>query len=336
MGTRLTGSALSRAKFCAWPYREDVSFPERPSGRAADDGTEVHSMLEHWLAGEPVPAMGPRAQLIFEQVKLAFDNDNTGSLPEPAYAIDVQTGEARLIGSRLNREYGALGPNEVALTTDWVRAPETMSMEVGDLKTGFAGHVAHPRENLQLRAAAYAVAKVAGVTTAVARILIAREDEFVPLFAKFEGPEWMAEILAEMREIHFRTQLPSPAVPGEHCQWCPALGACPQTTQLAKLDETATGETPVVWTTESISSENDAKMVIHLPLIKKAIDAIESSLKERAGSEGIALPNGKVWRETRKTMRVLDKEKVERLLGENLPGFMKEIETSNGFRQVKP
>jgi CRISPR/Cas system-associated exonuclease Cas4 (RecB family) len=285
-------------------------------------------MLEFWLAGEPVPPMGPRAQLIFEQVKAAFV-DREGCLPEPAYAIDVQTGAARLIGTRLDRQYGELGPNEIALTTDWVRAT-AQAVEVGDLKTGFAGHVAHPRENLQLLAAAYAAAKVAGVKVAIPRILIAREDETVPLFARLDGEEWMEAVLSEIREIHFRTQLPSPAVAGEHCSFCPALGACPQTAHLQALEVNT--EAMVRWTTECLSAENDAKMVMHLPMLKKAVDAIEDALKTRGP---IALPNGKVWRETRKTMRVLDKEKVERELGARLPEFYKEIETSNGYRQVK-
>lgn len=317
MGTKLTGSALPRARFCAWPYREDVVYPERPRGVAAEDGIEVHTMLECHLAGEPIPPMGPRAQLIFEQVR----NVVTSGLPEPAFAIDVTTGEARLIGSRLARNYGELGPDEIALTADWLTVTDD-AVEVGDLKTGYAGHVAHPRENLQLQAACYAAAKVNKKTIAVSRVLIAREDETIPLFARFDG-DWMATVLAELREIHFRTQLPSPAVAGEHCQFCPALGACPQTTQLTAL---AAGPR---WTTECISQENDAQMVMHLPMLKKAVDAIEDALKARGP---IALPNGKVWRETRKTMQVMDKEKVKQLLGD-VP--MKEVECSAGFRQVK-
>ena len=321
MGTKLTGSALPRARHCAWPYREDVDYPERPRTQAADDGTEVHSMLEHWLAGEPVPAMGPRAQMIFEQVKAAFVQPS--GTPEPAFAIDLDTGEARLIGIRLNREYGELGPSEIALTTDWFRVDDA-SVEVGDLKTGHAGHVVHPRENLQLLAAAYAVAKFAKKTVAIVRVLIAREDEHVPLFARLDG-EWMDEVLAELREIHFRTRLPSPAVPGEHCSFCPALGACPQTAQLSLL---APGD-GVRWTTESVSPENDAKMVLHLPLVEKAVEAIRDSLKQRAP---IHLPNGKVWRETKQTRTYPDKAKLEQLPG--YAGCLRETEVSV-YRQVK-
>lgn len=321
MGTRLTGSALPRARHCAWPYRDDVSYEPRPVGKAADDGTDVHTMMEHYLAGEPVPAMGPRAQLIFEQVKLGIQPP---ALPEPAFAIDVTTGAARLIGSRLNRNYGELGQDEIALTTDWVRV-DGDSVEVGDLKTGYAGHVAHPRENLQLQAAAYAAAKVNGKRLAIAKILIAREDEFVPLFARFDG-DWMDGLLVELREIHFRTRLPSPAVPGEHCQYCPALGACPQTQQLALF------EGGPKWSTQSISAENDALMVTHLPMLEKAIDAIKDALKQRAP---IHLPNGKVWKETFKRMKTLDKQKVEQLLGDRYPECLREIECSGGFRQVK-
>ena len=279
-------------------------------------------MLERYLAGESVPAMGPRAQLIFEQVKLGI---SPPALPEPAFAIDVATGAARLIGSRLNRNYGELGQDEIALTTDWVRVDDD-SVEVGDLKTGYAGHVAHPRENLQLQAAAYAAAKVNGKRLAIAKILIAREDEFVPLFARFEG-DWMEGLLVELREIHFRTRLPSPAVAGEHCQYCPALGACPQTQQLAVI------EGGPQWSTQSISPENDALMVIHLPMLEKAVEAIKDALKQRAP---IQLPNGKIWKETFRTTRVLDKQKVEALLGARYPECLREIEHSGGFRQVKP
>ena len=151
--------------------------------------------------------------------------------------------------------------------------------------------MAHPRENLQLLAVAYAAAKYAKKQVAVVRILIAREDESVPLFARMDG-DWMERVLAELREIYFRTQLPSPAVPGEHCSFCPALGACPQTAQLSLIEP---GDA-VRWTTQHISPENDAKMVTHLPLLEKAVEAIRDSLKQRAP---IQLPNGKVWRETK-------------------------------------
>lgn len=319
MGTKLTGSALPRAKHCAWPYRDDVSYPERPQRRDADEGTEVHVSLEHYLSYEPVPPMGPRAQLIFEQVKRSVEPP---AIAEPAFAINVATGEARLIGSRLNREYGTLLPEEIALTTDWMKEVDGCP-EVGDLKTGFAGHVAHPRENLQLQAAAYAAAKVAKKQTAIARILIAREDEAVPLFSKLSG-DWMDGVLAELREIHFRTRLPSPAVAGEHCQFCPALGACPQTAHATAL---VAGPR---WTTEHVSIENDQQMVLHLPMLKKAVEAIEDALKQRGP---VTLPNGKIWKETFRKIVSADKSKLEQL-----PGYaacLTEKEVSAGFRQVK-
>jgi hypothetical protein len=318
MGTRLTGSALPRARHCAWPYRLDVVYPERPSGQAAEDGVETHTMLEHWLEGEPVPAMGPRPQTIFEQVKAYFGEPGRRRA-EVAFAIDLETGAARVIGYRLGRQYGALKDSELALTVDWAGEGE-----VGDLKTGFAGHVAHPRENLQLQAAAYALAKTQGLTAVIAKVLIAREDETVPLFAKIDDFD---AILAELREIHFRTQLPSPAVAGEHCQFCPALGACPQTTHLAVLE----GGSAVKWTTECLSTENDAAMVMHLPMLEKAVDAIKEALKQRGP---IQLPNGKIWKETFRKIVTADKKKLEQL-----PGYaacLSEKEVSNGFRQVKP
>lgn len=315
MGTRLTASALPRARHCAWPYRSDVAYPERPAGRAADEGTDVHEMLECYLAGEEIPIKGPRALVIFEQVLLA----GISGRPEVAFAIDVETGGARVIGERLKRDYGVLKDSEIALTVDWVNGGE-----VGDLKTGFAGHVTHPRENLQLLAGCYAACKVAGTTSGVARIVIAREDEFVPLSAQLEGPEWMDAVLSELREIHFRTRLPSPAVAGEHCSFCPALGACPQTEQATAL---VAGPR---WTTELVSLENDQQMVLHLPMLKKAVEAVEDALKARGP---IPLPGGKVWRETTKKIRTADKSLLEQL-----PGYqdcLREKEVSNGWRQVK-
>lgn len=315
MTTPLTGSQLDRARYCAWPYRDDVSYPERESGRAADEGTEVHSMLEQYLSGEEVVAASPRAQLIFNQVK---HHVSPPAMSEPAFAIDVATGAARHIGNRINRQYGKLGPNEIALTTDWCKPGE-----VGDLKTGFAGHVKHPRENIQVLSAAYAWAKVNGESTMIGRILIGREDECIPIFSKFDG-DWMEQTLTELREIHYRTRLPSPAVAGEHCQFCPALGACPQTAHTQAL---VAGPK---WSTERISLENDQQMVIHLPMLKKAVEAIEEALKKRGP---LMLPNGKVWRETTKRIVTADKSKVEQL-----PGYaacLTEKEVSNGWRQVK-
>jgi hypothetical protein len=318
----LTGSALPRARHCAWPYRSDVSYPERPRTKAADDGNEVHSMLEHYLAGEPIPVMGPRAQLIFAQVQAVLP---MGPRPEVAFAINVRTGDARIIGERISRDYGKLSEDEIALTVDWYLKGDQF-VEVGDLKTGFAAHVAHPRENLQLLAGAYAAAKVAGASIAIVRILIAREDGTVPLFAHLDGA-WMESVLAELREIHYRTQLPSPAVAGEHCSFCPALGACPQTSQVAAL-----ARTDFEWTTEFVSVENDAKMVLHLPLVEKAFEAVRDALKARARVAPIALPNGKVWRETVSKRKSIDTKAVEADHGLK---YSREYEVSS-FRQVKP
>lgn len=325
-GTKLTFSATGRAKHCAWAYRDDVDYPLKPEWlerRDADDGHEVHEMLEHWLAGEPVPAMGPRAALIFEQVKQGF-GEQSGT-PEPSWAISLTTGNVRYLGNRLKRQYGVLQPDEIAGTADWCALGE-----VGDLKTGFAGHVPHPREHLQQLCAAYCVAKLEGTTSCLVRTLIAREDEYVPLFAKLQGPEWMEAVLKELRDMHYRTRLPSPAVAGEHCQFCPAMGACPQTAHLTAIAESGS---VVRWTTESLSAENDAQMVIHLPMVKKAVKAIEDALKTRAP---IHLPDGKVWQETTKKVRQLDRQKVEQMLGERYASCLSEVEVSNGYRQVRP
>lgn len=324
MGTRLTGSALPRARHCAWPYRLDVVYPEREQRQDATEGQETHSMLEHWLAGEEVPSMGPRAQTIFEQVK-AYFKEPGGRAPEAAFAIDVETGEARILGYRMGRKYGPLKDSEIALTVDWAGDDE-----VGDLKTGFAGHVAHPRENLQLLAGAYALAKVKKLDSVFVKILIAREDEVVPLWAKLDGG-WMDSVLAELREIHFRAQLPSPAVAGEHCQFCPALGACPQTAQAGALMGAANADQPAVrWGTEFVSAENDAAMVMNLTMLEKAIDAVKDALKRRGP---ITLPNGKVWRESISKRRVLDKEALERTI--DTTPYYRDIEIKS-WRQMKP
>ena len=157
----------------------------------------------------------------------------------------------------------------------------------------------------------------------------------------FANADKLAEALREI-DAQFRARASLEAKAGEHCRYCPALGACPETGRAVQAATVSwSGERKVelparaVFTTEFVSKENDARLVEEISAIKKMLESVEDALKERAKlAGGVVLPSGKIWKPVLCRRTALDREKVEEYLGDQLPSYMKTTEYEQ-FKLVK-
>ncbi len=188
-------------------------------------------------------------------------------------------------------------------------------------------------ENLQLRFAGLCHALVHGVAEVDLEIARIRTDGVHVERGKMTAFE-LSLTQSLVHEIVERIAGSEPVL-GDHCTYCPALGACPATRQGIEL-VAPQSLNAVRWTTDFLSLQNDSAMVEQLPAVKKALEAIETALKGRyAGGPGLLLPNGKVWKEILSKRDGFDAKKAAELLGDRAAECAKTSEYTQ-FRQVKP
>jgi hypothetical protein len=328
---RLTGSKLPIARHCGWALREDTTYPERPRGESADEGNKVHEKIANDLLMRARQIGGDDEQLVQQAFKYLGDEHmvyTNGVKPEVTYAWDPKTGKARLLGQMLNRDYSSADPHEVVGTVDFVIVKED-HVVVGDWKSHFTSHVTLAKENAQLIFGALCAAQVHGLKRARIDIIGLQPKRYEL------DSHWLERLDLMVWDAEFRRiveSLPSAqAKKGGHCTWCPALGACPETESLVKVESVEIQN--FKFTTQFISKENDEQQVLHLPALKKAVEELEKSLKGRY-PEGISLPNGKLWRPSLVKKDQFDKEKAIKLLGQRADEcyYQTEYET---WRQVK-
>lgn len=252
---RFTASSLARVSAC--PVSEALPHVQTASSIDAARGTAAHEFLfrlhngelrEDALAEVPAEHREYCASIALEPVP--------GAIAEVALSYDVLRRTARVL-SVSNREYGELGPSEIAGTCDlFIPAPPRGVATVVDWKTT---HDVDGMERFapQLEFYALALARVHHL----ARIryeIVAIDDRGQPHYAvqvelDFEDLEVIADRLVEAwRSVgdaeraaaqHARSSS-APWVPnvsdGEHCRYCPAWRACPA--KRAVLE--AVGRTP--------------------------------------------------------------------------------------------
>jgi hypothetical protein len=118
--------------------------------------------------------------------------------------------------------------------------------------------------------------------------------------------------------------------PGEHCRYCPAQVQCPKTRTAIQ----ALIPEKVDWRLDRSTLENDQAMVLALPALKAAVDAVDKALKARC-KDGLTLPNGKVWKPVLQTRRGYDTKRMVERLGAEAEQYATKTEYET-FRQVKP
>lgn len=287
---RLTASHLDLAAACPashhLPWQKDTS-------EAAQNGTARHAFLERAVSGDREGAL----ELLREDLRGRMSRVDIeailSSLPGPplaevALAYDPATDMARELATDGHRDYSLAKPNEIVGTVDLLAANESVGT-VLDYKTG-AAWVDGARDSLQIRFAAVALSRHAGVDVVNAAVAKIGEDgETLLLKATFDEID-LAAGAHELAELQARVQSSGPddTVLGPHCRYCPARASCPaqakaaqQLIEISARSATLTPETAALaWTL--------------MKAVGGAVDTVKDALRAwvRTGGE-IRLPNGK-------------------------------------------
>ncbi len=333
-------SSLPRVLSCGWELHPEAEHaPPEPSDDAAF-GSAVHEVC---LGPETVANVTaicakwkqPDAEVLaYSRPVLRKLGEVPTAVKEAAYAWSLATGQARLLGQWIDRNYGNLLPGEIPGTVDLFYM-DGDTLVVADLKTGHANYVAKPGENAQLLALACAIAdRTQHVGPVRLELWFARP-----------GGVWVEhETVGTIELVLFRDKLAkhlkvasagtvSPK-PGDHCKYCPARrGNCPAAAAVA---EGIVGVDKFKFSESILSQAHAEWLVDRLSLAKKLCEGVENALKQYADEhDGVMCSDGKVWKAVNAKRTSLNKDAVAARLGDEYESFTVTHEYKT-YRKVKP
>lgn len=238
-----TFSSLRRAFACAastvLPLAEEQSA-------AAAQGTARHAFIHRvsdlLRAGTAVPAArelalaeapeAHRFELALIPVQALRLQD---TVAEVAFAIDSVTGEARVLGRGIDRQYDQAGrkPTEFCGALDRVGRIGQEGVYVGDLKG--RSHDRRPEEDEQLLAGAYAACRVARRRWAEIEVIRIVDGRTFPKKVRVAAQDLdrfavrlrqLGDRIRAARRSYDAGEFPACAT-GEHCRYCPSIRYCP-------------------------------------------------------------------------------------------------------------
>lgn len=232
-----TGSGLERAMECRASNVLDRVWAE--SSTYAERGTAIHSYLQRISDGAtPDESLA----LVDDDHRDACEGLDLDGLQldqlsaEVTFVIHLVTGQARILGQGLERDYAGVGPDEVPLTIDLAGADLTARRgKVADHKSGWSRRT-RASDNWQIKGAAYALGAVYDLDE-VDGELITHRDGRPPRRdrAVFDAADLLVA-RADLRELHTRTVADRAArAAGKHieptegswCRYCPCAWSCP-------------------------------------------------------------------------------------------------------------
>lgn len=318
----LTFSGMERAAICP----ASVSLPQanRTTTWSAS-GTAQHAYLENVASlgmDRALALVPPEHRDTCKRIDLSeLPSSKPGRYAyEVAFAYNVDTGEARVLGVGLGRQYHrAEKPptaREICGTLDVVGVTDA-AVVVADLKSGW-GEVAAPRENWQLRIGALAAARAFEKDRAHVAII----------FLKDGDPRWARADLTELdldaaegsvRRIVRGVEAARAVVesgktpdtfPGSHCKYCSALPSCPGQMGLiaAALDKKLGPDL--------LNEETAPRLLARLEAIEIATKRMWESLDEYVSVRPLELGGGWVYGKTQTTRTTLKADKAQEVLAE--------------------
>ena len=244
MSRRVTASKVSLARHCLAPWTSHIAWAKTASTQA-NVGTAFHKWPEIVIAAGGQAPMNPSAYVeqlpdITEDLRplllrliLAWEihwracRSLVGWSAEVAYAYDPQTGEARELGSGLQRDYSGAKAGEMAMTMD-ARNMSDGALII-DWKTGKQANAERAKDHGQGKLLALAVARAHGLDAVAFEIVHVATTGITVDRALYDGFA-LDDYAEELRDIDCRVragqQEPNP---GTHCHslWCPIVAGCP-------------------------------------------------------------------------------------------------------------
>lgn len=250
---RMSGSGLARYLTCLGAA---VLPQEDFETKSAARGDGIHRFLE--LVADGVPREEALAE-VADSVRHVCASIDVAKLPrglpEAAFAFNVLTGEARLLGSRIGRDYERFELDDAELvatadlvaTGDWQRVDAAPEPAVYDYKSGIM-EVEPAVTNAQLLFLSLCLWRVCG---RLPRREILTIDGYGAVYAdgavadelELEAFELELRALWEAQgRAHYEWTKTGrvPVVPSTHCRWCGARPNCPEFARSASELELAT------------------------------------------------------------------------------------------------
>lgn len=340
---------MSRAKNCPYPYNPKTPEPPKvKQGEVANTGLglAVHSARDYMKKQNKPPRLEDFAatykadpaevRQCFDRSQRMLDDFNFETYHTEVPFMWLPGGEVKLLKGVKDREYSShpdYQKDSICMTIDLIGRGNGITT-VLDWKFGAALHVPPIDVNMQLLLGAYCVWKHEGVTQVEIALAFPgdtlRKNETLML----------DQILLEraghtIQAVWDRTRNSQEAHAGEHCSFCPYMGACPATNEAlaAAVPELDT----VGWSAEITSMEQATKMADQLSVVKKAVDAISDSLKAYADEHGgIPLPDGKVWKAIEVNRKNLNRKALIELVGQEAIDRCTHKVSTKQYRRVKP
>lgn len=305
-----SGSSLERAKNCPGSFH---AIPVDSTTEAALTGTANHERVEISLDLGNIDQV-PKSAMVYVEDHLRAGLIET----EVAYALDVETGEVRKLGTKLGRNYPATNENEIRLTVDLV-GPGV----VGDWKS--RTRVTKAENNLQIGAGVYCAWVLQGKPERMVGFLSYLSDGYTDA-AEFDFFK-MVGLLEELRSIVRRVKSWTKERglhEGDWCKYCPAWTTCEPKKALIAYTVNGLAEGAI------LAAINAGNIAGAHELLKSAEDALErvarvvkeGVFREFEKGTPVQLSSGKrlvVVQESRNSMDQAAVKKVFAELGEEVP-----------------
>ncbi len=317
-----TASGLEREIEC--PASAVISTVVHESGVDADRGNEIHVFCRSVIAGTPraialAALTNAEWRETCEQIDFAVLCGGVLRVrAEVAYRLNVETEEITELGMNLGRRYPPRAANDVDGTNDFEGFLLTGMPVVTDIKTGF-WPVTLCKDNPQLKFHARVLMLKHDVDKVMARIAYIAVDGQIAfdthVFTRMEL-DLFGDILVERRAriVRANEALRSGRVEvhanERWCRYCPAKVACPKFTALARAMLPELRDIHASW--GKMTDDERAAAYLMAAEARELAERVVESMKGIARTEPIALPNGKVLRETSSGVRVVNAEKAGR------------------------
>lgn len=301
---RVTASGTGRLLQCSGHLR----LPwVRETSAAAQEGTDLHTLMEHDRHHEHPRAFA--AQEAWKEWQAATGWLAPVSRGEVAYALDLERRSARELIANGHRDYSAAGSSEVCGTADVVT--ELIRRDADGAKRQWCaldwkfGAVPVEPDSAQMRTLAAMVLLTEGAEDVLAIIVQSPPEGKATvrthLFTRDDlmaHVEMLGESMNEVREGSVQLQR------GPECTYCPAAASCP--VQLAKLSQLVAPAG-----IGAITPERAGEIWLELRQAKKRLEAIEDACKELAANGGLPLPGGKRLTLVQRTRSSIDAKQLE-------------------------
>lgn len=249
---------------------------------------------------------------------------------EVAFAIDLETGQARELGRKLGRKYAEAGAGSL----DIVGAGDDFAMLgstgvlVDDLKTGH-GYVTPAKRNLQVGGLAYAACKVWERKWARVELIRQTEDGTRPFFDVAEHDEfdldeiWLRLERTGRRVLEARADVAAGRDPqmleGRHCEHCKAFKKCPAKRSLLTALSVNPGATLSERVDRYLELDPARAFRAFREVIMPVVNAVAANLREWAREHAIDLGDGTEYGVRHIQKPVIDGRKTFELLEELYP-----------------